>query len=193
MPNPHQNDVPIPFTHGMCKIIGNEGSGAYRITEQRWTGSAWTNGSAPGAVVAPTAGTANAYDVRLAPAGVSGAFVPFWQVQKSTGGRAYIIDTQAGQPQLFAVKVWRDGGTTDGDKTNDCDRTYTARTIDATAVDTGGVLLGEDMTPLKRRPAAGKLSCAPVDGGGVVGLGYYYGGTFYLFDANETLAPQACP
>ena len=54
-----------------------------------------------------------------------------------------------GRPAIvFAVKVWRDGGTTDGDLTNPCNRTYLARTIDATSTTTG-IQLGTGLTPEK--------------------------------------------
>ena len=61
----------------------------------------------------------------------------------------------------FAVRVWRDGGTTDGDSTQQCDRTYTVRTYEATTP-TGGGALGEDMLPEWARPVTGPL----VTGGG---------------------------
>lgn len=94
---------------------------------------------------------------------------------------------------MFAVRVWQDGGTTDGDLTNKCDRTYTVRTADATAPDTGGKLLGEDMTPLKVRPSLGLMLVPPVDGDGVLGQGYFDGsGTFFLYDANETAEQEEC-
>ena len=98
--------------------------------------------------------------------------------------------------QMLACLVWQDGGTTDGDLTHECDRTYTARTLDATAIDTGGVLLGEDLPPLKRRWVTnhyGKYDCPPATGTGVVGTGYFTAaGAFVLFDANEVEHTGAC-
>ncbi len=95
---------------------------------------------------------------------------------------------------MFPVRVWQDGGTTDGDHENQCDRTYTACTLPATAAaGTNGQQLGIELTPQKRRPVRGRLSCPGAGGGGVIGLGYYYltsladGVEFYLYDANETL------
>jgi len=97
---------------------------------------------------------------------------------------------------LFAVKVWQDGGSTDGDATNECDRTYTVRTIEATAPDTGGRLLGTGLAPQKRRWVTnhyGAYNCPASTGTGVVGLGYYDAAdTFRLFDANETPDTSAC-
>ena len=101
MPNPHQNDPPVVYRHGLCKIVGNEGSGAYRVTEMRWTGSAWTEGLAPGACVAPDEGTPNAYDANGVETGAADAIVPFRQAQKSTGGRAYIIDACYAEPPIL--------------------------------------------------------------------------------------------
>ena len=93
----------------------------------------------------------------------------------------------------FAVRVWRDGGTTDGSQTTQCDRTYTVRTLDATAVDTGGVLLGEDMTPVFRPSDVGLYITPAVDGEGVVGVGYYdEHGDFALYSAGEQLDAGPC-
>lgn len=102
------------------------------------------------------------------------------------GGRA---DRLAGRPgrALFAVLVWRDGGTTDGDESNQCDRTYTAKTLD------GQVTLGTALTPKRVRPTTGTLVTPPPTGDGVVGLGYFEAdGDFVLFDANEALDTDAC-
>lgn len=98
---------------------------------------------------------------------------------------------------IFAVLVWQDGGTTDGTSIAECDRTYTVRTINATAIDTGGELLGEDMVPYRRRWVTdhyGPYNCPPATGAGVVGSGFRdYSGTFWLFDANETEKTTVCP
>lgn len=95
--------------------------------------------------------------------------------------------------QLFAVKVWRDGGATDGDLTNQCDRTYKARTIDATAHDADGILLGIELTPAKHRANPGKYTTPPEDGAGTIGLGYYdTTNTFVLWDANEVEFVGGC-
>lgn len=89
----------------------------------------------------------------------------------------------------FPVKVWCIGGTTNGDASHQCDRTYTARTLSATGPGTGGVLLGAALTPKTRRPVYGKLDTPPATGSGTIGLGYLnLSGTFCLFDANEALA-----
>jgi len=99
---------------------------------------------------------------------------------------------------LFAVRVWRDGpaqGATDGSKTTQCNRTYTARSLAATAIDTGGVLLGEDLTPACKIPRAdvGQMSCPPATGGGWIGLGYFDStGAFSLWSANETWTTGPC-
>lgn len=111
-----------------------------------------------------------------------------------TGTKWALVDVGRSLNQsMFAVRVWRDGGSTDGDKVTQCNRTYTVRTHDATGPSTGGVSLGAAMTPEKRRPATGKLSTPSNTGGGVVGQGYYNpSGAFVLYDANETLASQGC-
>jgi len=94
---------------------------------------------------------------------------------------------------LFACLVWRDGGTTDGDSASACDRTYTARTLDATSPTSGGLLLGQTLTPKRRRPDPGMLDVPSDTGSGVVGVGYYdLAGAFCLWDANETLATDGC-
>jgi hypothetical protein len=93
----------------------------------------------------------------------------------------------------FAVRVWRDGGTTDGDQSTQCDRTYNVRTLEATGPSTGGRELGTGMTPDKVRHTIGKMLVASTTGGGVVGLGYLDAdGDFGLYDANETLDTGAC-
>lgn len=106
------------------------------------------------------------------------------------------IGAPAVMGNIFAVLVWTDGppaGGTDGDVGNQCNRTYKVRTIDATAHDTGGVLLAEDIEPLKVRPTTGKLLVPGAAGTGVVGLGYYDSGdAFVLYDANESLDTSPC-
>lgn len=88
---------------------------------------------------------------------------------------------------MFAVRLWRDGGTSSGDTTTKCNRTYTVRTEDATAIDEGGTLLGTAMSPLRVRPTVGMMLCPSDTGAGTVGQGYYNAsGTFILYDANET-------
>lgn len=94
---------------------------------------------------------------------------------------------------LFAVLVWRDGGTTDGDQSSQCDRTYTVRTLGATGPSSGGRELGTGMTPKKVRPSIGKMVTPSTSGAGVEGLGYYdASGSFALYDANEILDTGAC-
>jgi hypothetical protein len=93
---------------------------------------------------------------------------------------------------LMPVKVWRDGGTTDGSKTLQCNRTYRVRTLDATGPSTGGTLLGTNLAPMKRRPVRGKLSVPSNLGAGEIGTGYFSGPDFVLYDANETLDVEAC-
>lgn len=69
--------------------------------------------------------------------------------------------------KFFPVLVWQDGGTTDGDKTHACNRTYQARTIDATSEITG-TELGTGLTPLKDRWAGnyGLMNCPAATGTG---------------------------
>ncbi len=96
-------------------------------------------------------------------------------------------------PGVIPVKVWRDGGTTDGSKTLQCNRTYKVRALEAQGPnDNTGQLLGTNLAPLKRRPARGKLSVASNTGAGEIGTGYFYGNDFILYDANETLDVEAC-
>ena len=109
---------------------------------------------------------------------------------KSRGLRQHRPDTPYA---MFAVRVWRDGGTTDGDASTQCDRTYTVRTLDATAVDEGGVLLGEDMTPVFRPSDVGKYVTPSTSGDGEIGQGYYdEDGEFQLFMAHEQLDASEC-
>jgi len=85
---------------------------------------------------------------------------------------------------FFPVLVTMDGGAA-GDKTTQCTYTYAATTLD------GLVALGAGLTPKKTRPSVGKLAAPP---NGSVGVGYYdLANNFALYDANETLAPKACP
>jgi len=90
--------------------------------------------------------------------------------------------------QIFAVLVWRDGGTTDGDKTHQCDRTYAAKTLDSAKTH------GTELTPDKTRPNVGRMNVPSTTGDGVVGLGYCNAsGAFCLYDANECIYAEACP
>ena len=117
---------------------------------------------------------------------------PCWAIVKL--GVPSLVDTTT----LIPCKVWQDGGSTDGNATTQCDRTYFVKTIDAFDEEEDGTILGEEMTPLKQRPAAGKLVTAPATGEGGIGTGYYitnpYDGLreFILYDANETLAVEVC-
>lgn len=86
---------------------------------------------------------------------------------------------------MIPVKVWQDGGSTDGNATSPCDRTYTVQSLD-------GVELGTALSPQKKRPPRGKLVVPESDGPGVIGTGYFSGSSFNLFDANETLDTEAC-
>lgn len=110
-----------------------------------------------------------------------------------TWGYVALVPAVSPAGRLFAVKVWKDGGTTDGDSSNQCDATYTVRTLAATANDTGGEELGTAMTPEKRRPSYGGLDVPSETGSGEIGQGYFDAdGTFHLYDANETLDPTNC-
>jgi hypothetical protein len=75
-----------------------------------------------------------------------------------------------------------DGGSA-GSQTQTCSWTYTVHTLE-------GVLLGQQMTPQKRRPDNMPFTPTPDE---TVGTGYYdLDGEFILFDANETFATEAC-
>lgn len=88
---------------------------------------------------------------------------------------------------LIPCRLWQDGGTSDGDGTTQCNRTYTAKEITATAADDDTALTyGTAMTPSKLRPATGQLLVPPTTGDGVIGLGYWDAdGDFVLWEANE--------
>lgn len=122
---------------------------------------------------------------------------PYIQVKQSQAGTALRLDVQkviekvpkrSKTSGFFPVLVWQDGGTTDGDKTHACNRTYQARTMDATS-ETTGTQLGTGLTPKKRWFSGryGKMLCPPDTGVGVVGSGYYSEGTFCLHDACEEI------
>jgi hypothetical protein len=128
---------------------------------------------------------------------------PYIQVKQSQAGTTLRLDVQKVVEKVpkrniaqgfFPVLVWQSGGSTNGDKTHACDRTYQARTMDATSESTG-TQLGTGLTPKKHRWAGnyGKMDCPASTGAGVVGSGYYdASGTFCLFDANETPDTGAC-
>lgn len=81
---------------------------------------------------------------------------------------------------MFAVKVTQTGGSA-GTKTASCSYTYTVK-------DLADQQLGASMTPQKARPWYGAMK--PGSG---YGLGFYdASGTFYLYDANETLDTESC-
>jgi len=126
------------------------------------------------------------------------------RVNQGPTGRTVGLNVEALLPRipkppsgLRAVLVWQDGGTTDGDATHECDRTYTARTLDATGPAAGGTELGTELVPKKRRWVTnhyGAYSCPADAGDGVVGLGYYDNNhAFCLYDANETPDTSVCP
>ncbi len=99
---------------------------------------------------------------------------------------------------MFAVKCWKDGGADQGTDTTQCDYTYKVRTIDATAHDAGGTVLGNAMSPECRTQASnwqGKLDFPPQGTGtGWIGLGYYDADdVFHLWDAGERPYTKACP
>ena len=87
---------------------------------------------------------------------------------------------------VFDVRVWQDGGTTDGDGTTQCDRTYTAKEIDAIEDDDAALVYGTGLTPAKLRHGVGELLVPPTTGVGVIGVGQWgVDGEFILWDANE--------
>ena len=89
-----------------------------------------------------------------------------------------------GASQMFPVKCYQIGGDAGGPATQ-CSFTYTATTCDTSTI------LGNGLTPSKNRPVQGVMDpCAAGD----YGLGFYdCAGAFVLYDANETLASEACP
>ena len=97
---------------------------------------------------------------------------------------------------MFAVRTWWDGGD-QGTRTAQATCIYTARTLDATAHDAGGTLLGEDMAPECRNQATlwkGRLDNPPSTGVGWIGLGYYGADdAFHLWDAGERPHTDPCP
>lgn len=120
-------------------------------------------------------------------------YVMMWVVRDSGGDPHYRFVLPSTTGAMIPCLVWRDGGTTDGSSTAQCDRTYTARTLDATGPSTGGTELGTGLTPKKRRPNPGPMDVPSNTGSGEVGFGYYSGGSFVLYDANETLDTTVCP
>jgi len=87
---------------------------------------------------------------------------------------------------LFEVEVQKDGGSA-GDKTTQCSFTYTIRLPSAS------VNLATGLTPTRARPSAGMLAAIAVDPSWGIGWAYIdAAGELQLWDANETLAPEAC-
>lgn len=83
---------------------------------------------------------------------------------------------------LFAVTVTIDGGSA-GDASTTCSFTYEVK-------DLYGVVIGEDMTPEKRRYPMVPYSTTPDDSPGTA---YYdQDGTLHLFDANELDQVEEC-
>ena len=94
---------------------------------------------------------------------------------------------------LFAVRLWQDGGTTDGDEATQCDRTYTAKELDAVEGDDTALVYGTELTPVQGRPLTGQLDCPATTGEGIVGVGFFdQTGEFQLWSANERLHTTAC-
>lgn len=82
---------------------------------------------------------------------------------------------------FFPVLVSEDGGSA-GNKTTKCSWTYTVESL-------SGEVLGDTMTPLRRRPAKGAISKPDDD---TVAIGCYVNGTFELYDANEVYEIEVC-
>ena len=83
---------------------------------------------------------------------------------------------------IFPVKVTQTGGSA-GNKTTQCSFTYTVETIN-------DVQLATVQSPAKKRPSVGKMAAPASDS---YGLAFYdEDGDLVLYDANETLAPNAC-
>jgi len=111
----------------------------------------------------------------------TGATVLAWHIGvDGSGNPRYLFDDFYRPFVCFAVTVSNDGGSA-GDKTTQCDFTYTVTTKN-------GVQLATAAAPENQRPAAGKLVAA------TLGMGYYdAAGAFVLSWVNETLAVEACP
>ncbi|HUS48333.1 MAG TPA: hypothetical protein VM098_09440 [Phycisphaerae bacterium] len=123
--------------------------------------------------------------------GAFGSALILW-AESGTGTKWAVVQLGGGLQQrgvLLSVLVWRDGGTTDGSKTAQCDRTYTAKSLD------GSVTLGTGLAPKMKRRTYGQYVTPPTDGDGVEGLGYFESDvTFVLWDANEVPAVRTdCP
>jgi hypothetical protein len=89
--------------------------------------------------------------------------------QQAPAIKRYWFNAGGGGLYIFPVYCEIDGGTTDGDAENQCDRTYTVKSLE------GDVLLSE-ATPEWPRPDVGQLRCNYVVHGRVIqgsmGLGY---------------------
>lgn len=98
------------------------------------------------------------------------------------GGTSIAVDATPSVPRngLFVVDVEQTGGSA-GNASTQCSFTYTV-----TIAETGEVL-GTGMTPQKQRPLVGKMTA------GLLGSGYYSGGTFYLYEVDEVPTKVACP
>jgi hypothetical protein len=83
---------------------------------------------------------------------------------------------------FFPVLVTKTGGNP-GDKTTQCSYVYSVTTL-------GGASLGINMTPVKARPRVGAM--VAITSPNNIGVGYYAGSAFGLYDANEVIDPEAC-
>ncbi len=77
-PYPRQSERPLRT--GVAKIISNDGGSAYTITEQVWTGYAWTDGTAPGQYVSASSRDYNDLDD-----GAADDLVFFWEQYTQAG------------------------------------------------------------------------------------------------------------
>lgn len=176
----------------LCKINTHSGAGVYGATQVRWDTKTETYETIYSGDVLSEEPLYELNGNQNVPVGTGDVF-SFWCDEMSGGKFQFVFANNAIAYGHFAVKVWQDGGTTDGDLTNKCNRTYEVRTMEATALGTGGTELGTDMTPVQNRPALGKLVCPATTGAGVVGAGYYdEDGDFQLWSANEAFGSGAC-
>lgn len=88
-PYPQQSEDPLRT--GVAKITATGGDGTYTITEQIWTGAAWTNGTAPGQYV-----SAAARDLNNSADGSNDDYVLFWEQYDQNGVIELIIYVPAG-------------------------------------------------------------------------------------------------
>ena len=126
---------------GVAKIVTNEGSGAYTITQLWWrlaiadppTPAQYNDAVAPAGVVEKAARDYLNRASGVPATATDGRAVPFWTQRRKGGRTEFLIDIGRDAGGAFPVMVTKDGGVVGSDST-ECTWTYTVKELDDTTI-----------------------------------------------------------